>query len=394
MSGALYIFNPENDLSVANGGENYMPPPRARIIAEDLAFLPVWYAENGDDVIVPSERYIDWMHSERASLGCFSEVVLKGRLPDKNWTACIPWGWSPEIARRFLRMGVSDRLLPGNVLLKEQKRLHHRNQTLEILKGLRDYGIGDIPDLLPEELYTTESVCRYIQSAPLTVLKAPWSGSGKGLSWGRGVYDTTLERWSRGILRRQGSIMGEPFYEKVQDFAMEFHSDGVSSVVFAGYSLFDTNKKGVYTGNILTGDDDILSCLSIYVATERIESVKIALQELLSVKVAPYYKGYFGIDMMIYKENGKYRLNPCIELNLRMNMGVVSRIFYDRYTAPGSKGIYVVDYNPDSAALYTDHLTRTKDNPLIIHDGKIIKGYLSLSPLTPESHYRARVEIY
>ena len=79
--------------------------------------------------------------------------------------------------------------------------------------------------------------------------------------------------------------MGEPFYEKVQDFAMEFHSDGVSSVVFAGYSLFDTNKKGVYTGNILTGDDDILSCLSIYVATERIESVKIALQELLSVKV-------------------------------------------------------------------------------------------------------------
>ena len=92
MSGALYIFNPENDLSVANGGENYMPPPRARIIAEDLAFLPVWYAENGDDVIVPSERYIDWMHSERASLGCFSEVVLKGRLPDKNWTACIPGG--------------------------------------------------------------------------------------------------------------------------------------------------------------------------------------------------------------------------------------------------------------------------------------------------------------
>ena len=57
----------------------------------------------------------------------------------------------------------------------------------------------------------------------------------------------------------------------------------------------------MYTGNILTGDADILSCLSIYVATERIESVKIALQELLSVKVAPYYKGYFGIDMMIYK---------------------------------------------------------------------------------------------
>ena len=75
-----------------------MPPPRARIIAEDLAFLPVWYAENGDDVIVPSERYIDWMHSERASLGCVSEVVLKGRLPDNNWTAFFPCLCSPDIA--------------------------------------------------------------------------------------------------------------------------------------------------------------------------------------------------------------------------------------------------------------------------------------------------------
>lgn len=393
MSGSLYIFNPENDLSVANGGENYMAPPRARIIAGDLALLPVWYAENGDDVIVPSEEYANWMYSERSLLGCNAGVVTKDGLPDKEWTACVPWGWSPEIVKRLSRMGIPARLLPEDVLLKEQKRLYHRNQTLEILKGLMDSGIEDIPDSLPEELYTAETVCRYIQSAPLTVLKAPWSGSGKGLSWGRGVYDTTLERWSRGILRRQGSIMGEPFYEKVQDFAMEFYSDGQSAVSFTGYSLFDTNKKGVYTGNILTGNEEILSRLSAYVSTDRIEIVKFALQKLLSAKVAPYYQGYLGIDMMIYKEKDKFRLHPCVELNLRMNMGMVSRIFYDRYIVPGSTGIYVIDYNPDSSALYADHLTRKTNYPLIIRNGKIIKGYLSLSPVTPTSHYRARVEI-
>ena len=394
MPGSLYIFNPENDLSVANGGENYMAPPHARTIAEDLALLPVWYAKDGDDVIVPTEEYANWMHSERFLLGCRSGIVIKDRLPDKEWTACIPWGWSPEIIRRFLRLGVPAHLLPDNTLIREQKRLYHRNQTLEILRELKIYGIEDIQEVLPEELYTAEDVCRYIQSAPLTVLKAPWSGSGKGLSWGRGVYDTTLERWSKGILRRQGSIIGEPFYEKIQDFAMEFYSDGISSVSFAGYSLFNTNKKGVYSGNILTGDDDILHCLSNYVDKNSIETVKTALEKILSEKVASYYRGYLGIDMMVYQKNGKYRLNPCVELNLRMNMGVVSRIFYDRYIAPGSKGMYIIDYNPNSALLYADHLTRVTNYPLATHNEKIIKGYLSLSPVTPTSHYRARVEIY
>lgn len=393
MSGSLYIFNPENDLSVANGGGNYMAPPHARVIAEDLALLPVWYAGNNDDVLVPSEEYMNWMASERSLLGCTSGVIMKDYLPDKNWAACIPWGWSPEIVKRLSRIGISSYLLPGNEALEEQKRLYHRNQTLKILEELKESGIEDIPDLFPKELYTSGEVCHYIQSAPLTVLKAPWSGSGKGLSWGRGVYDTTLERWSRGILRRQGSIMGEPFYDKVQDFAMEFYSDGLSSVSFAGYSLFNTNKKGVYIGNVLAGNDTILSHLSVYVSEARIEAVKVALQKLLSIKIAPYYKGYFGIDMMVYQKNGKYRLNPCVELNLRMNMGMVSRIFYDRFVDSGSSGIYAVDYEPDSSVLYADHLTRETDYPLIIRNGKIIKGYLSLSPVVPTSHYRARIEI-
>ncbi len=394
MSGFLYIFNPENDLAVANGGENYMAPPRARIIAEDLALLPVWYAGNNDDVIVPSEEYADWLSPERALLGCCAGTVIKDKLPDKDWSGCVPWGWSSEIARRLLRMGIPARLLPESSLLQTQKHLCHRKQTIEILKELEKSGVEDIPRKLPAELCNSEAVCRYIQASPFTVLKAPWSGSGKGLSWGRGVFDTPLERWSRGILRRQGCIIGEPFYEKVQDFAMEFYSDGISSVTFTGYSLFSTNKKGVYSGNVLVGNDEILNRLSIYVSKTRFDRVRTALQSLLSKKIAPYYKGYLGVDMMIYKEQEAFYINPCVELNLRMNMGMVARIFYDRYVASGSEGIYAVDYNPDASALYTDHLQRTTDFPLVIRNRKIVKGYLSLSPVTPSSHYRARIEIY
>ena len=47
----LYIFNPENDLAIANGGMHYMAPPKARSIAYDLSMLPMWYAGANDYVL-------------------------------------------------------------------------------------------------------------------------------------------------------------------------------------------------------------------------------------------------------------------------------------------------------------------------------------------------------
>ena len=50
------------------------------------------------------------------------------------------------------------------------------------------------------------------------------------------------------------------------------------------------------------------------------------------------------------KEDG-YRVHPCVEINMRMNMGVVARLFYDRFVAPGSKGCFAVEYVPDNETL-------------------------------------------
>ena len=50
----LYIFNPDNDLALANGEANYMPPASAQQMASDLALLPAWYAAPGSAVLAPS----------------------------------------------------------------------------------------------------------------------------------------------------------------------------------------------------------------------------------------------------------------------------------------------------------------------------------------------------
>ena len=49
----LYWFNPDNEMSVANGGASYTLPGNIAAMADDLSFLPACLAADGDFVLVP-----------------------------------------------------------------------------------------------------------------------------------------------------------------------------------------------------------------------------------------------------------------------------------------------------------------------------------------------------
>jgi hypothetical protein len=173
---------------------------------------------------------------------------------------------------------------------------------------------------------------------------------------------------------------------------MEFYA-GDGSVEFAGYSLF-TAENGAYVGNLLTTDSEIEEQLSQYIATETLTTVKqhlcIVMQRLLA---GSGYHGYLGVDMMIYDNGAGCRLNPCMEVNLRMNMGVVSRVFYDRFVCAGKCGIYRVRFFKQPGEAYNFHLGMAESHPLTVENGKVSAGYLSLVPVTPENRYIAYVII-
>ena len=88
-----------------------------------------------------------------------------------------------------------------------------------------------------------------------------------------------------------------------------------------------------------------------------------------------------------------FRIHPCVEINLRMNMGVVARIFYDRYVAEGAKGIFSVSYRGDCEALLAEHKKLEESYPLQIENNRIVSGYLSLAPVTRHTCYRAYILI-
>ena len=149
---------------------------------------------------------------------------------------------------------------------------------------------------------------------------------------------------------------------------MEFLADEGGQVRFIGYSLFETDKRGVYKENLLAADEAIEARISAYIPAETLRQVGRVLQVELAEVIGGSYQGYLGVDMMICRtKDGGYAIHPCVEINLRMNMGVVARLVYDNYVCHGM--------------------------PLCLENGKVKSGYLSLTPVEDSTAYQAYILI-
>ena len=173
---------------------------------------------------------------------------------------------------------------------------------------------------------------------PGCYLKMPWSGSGKG------IYrvidpmgDNHVPRWIAGALKRQGSLLCEVGLDRVQDFAIECECrDGKTRLM--GYSVFESDFHSQFgTGRVAPMEELHDMLLGLYPDLDSAtDQVLMAIDDL----IAPHYDGPLGVDMMIYRDDkGHLALNPCVEVNLRMTMGMVTAAMGSRH---GLRGIFSV----------------------------------------------------
>ena len=374
----VYLFNPENDMALASGSPYYMAPANIKKMAADLSALPAWYALPGSGVLVSDERRREWMLQEYGSM---LEVDWMLEVPESCDRIC-PWGWNPALLRRLGELGVPD----GSLLSKEQmsklRTLSSRQMAVELLPRLRvEQTLGE------SNLFTSlENLKAFEAKGERILLKSPWSGSGKGIRMLEDLSDPSVYGWAKRVISSQGAIVVEPYYNKVVDFAMEFYV-GHEDVSFVGYSLFETDCRGIYKGNVLASNAMIEEELSVYVSLDVLASVRERCLKELGRIYQGVYEGYLGVDMMICREGNEYLAHPCVEVNLRMNMGVVSRILYDRFLPDGTKGTYVIEYFSCQGDALSFHECMKRDFPLIKDDKRIKSGYLSLSPVFQETSY-------
>ncbi len=384
----MHLFNPENDLALANFSVNYTPPASAVKIADDLAVLPAWYAPDEAKVIastVQNEPFLSrWKESFplRVSLVPLSSISL---FPKEK---IIPWGWNPALRKRLLDAGATKESLPSMEELKQLRSDSGRQNAIHILNELKAENNG----FCGESYFfsAVDDLLHFLHSRHGDhVLKMPNSGSGKGLSWVKGKITDKQTDWCRRVIHEQGGLVAEPVLIKIEDFAMEFNLAD-NKAEFIGYSLFQSTSSGAYRGNFLMPQTDMEERLSEYTGPELLRQLRKSLAEKLS-RQFPTYSGYLGVDMMVCKTDTGYRVQPCVEINLRMNMGIVAHIFYNRFVKTGSTGKFTVDFFKKTGEALTFQQRMSTDFPLIIENGRIVSGFLSLTPVSEQTQYLAYV---
>ena len=451
------VFNPEHDLALANGDAHYLAPRNIREMAHDLA---------------PLMDYLAWD---------------------------TPWGWDAAVVSHLHKSGIPRQELPNDAMLAALRTRSERITAHHLLLQMLPLAVH-----LTGESYVCRSlddIKAYATQHSHLLLKAPLSGSGKGLrhlnfnddnnkndnenypTSRRSTSALTLslkkiESWADALIRRHGYLTAEPYYDKVQDFAMEFIvADGQCH--FIGYSLFTTDDHGRYDSNLLLSDADIEARLSEYIPHSVLHDVR-HFVETHSDLIIPAewdtsrFPITFGIDMMIVNDRGQqptadgqhpirpdgnsqfriqnsaaqreqsqaswtsqvlrqvlnyaadakgasvatdetlvsqrssnlllftrnlnaehynsgFKLHPCVEINLRANMGIIAHEVRRHLMAPEATGIYRLALFADHAALAAFDEEQRTLYPALYRDGLLVRGYHPLTSTEGNTRHLAYV---
>ena len=398
---SLHYFNPGHETAVWQGRPNYTPPANVRVMMRDLAYLPAWYGEAGDFVLVEQvdeARVLDFreqlvLMQENLPQPVGREALKQGRvrLPECEAAA---WGWSPQAVAHFRALGQTHLRVPD--WKEEYKELTARQTAARCLRLLKEFlPEADLPEV-PVFCSTKTELRAFLDrhAGATCLLKSPFSSSGRGLLW---LPEARLGEkeaaWARGVMEKQGAVSVELALEKLQDCAWEFYVDGAGGIRYEGLSVFGTGERGAYSGNLLGSETYREEKLAAYLAPAEILRIREALSEVLRQVFATKYRGYLGVDMLVYQgKDGRARLHPCVEINMRYTMGMVA-LRLSRLLEPGRTGYFRVEYEKEEGAALAIHRELQARHPLIINFGRIQKGYLSLCPVAGETHYRAYVVV-
>ncbi len=312
----LWLFNPENDIALAHGSANFTPPTAAVRLRNAGEILPLWIADDGDAVMCSGINN-RWLEDIQAKFGINVE-------PWNHSTefSPSPWGWSAATRKHFELNGFPCEHLPDDTQLEQIRNLSHRRTSIKLADNLS----AVLPFKIWQsatEITNIDHLKSIFESAERSVIKSPWSSSGRGIIFVDQSNRSSALRQAEGIIRKQGSVMLELAAERIIDFAMLFDYSP-EKCNFNGYSLFSTDNRGGYCGNVIASQDVIFKEISCYIPPEQLIYLSEILPNTLHQVFGNDYSGPVGIDMLVAKTDNGNVLNAVVEINLRQTMGFVA----------------------------------------------------------------------
>ena len=287
----IYIFNPEHDLCIANGDENFVPPRSAMGFAKENIEL--------------------------------SEYLKR---PNKQRRQIIPWGWNHALRKRLINDGVDPATLPSEEELQFIRSHSRREFALDVHSRLCCADSQVVGTDYRIVARSVSEIAAFISANGSVVLKSPLSGSGKGIRFVRERLSESDEGWCKRTLDKQGSVIVERRFEILKECAMLFecHREGID---FIGYSLFES-RNGAYSRNILASNEEIEDIIAEYIPRDTLIAIRECQRSILADTLVGHYEGFLGVDQMICCVDSPVFV-PVSEINLRMTMGLIARNQYD-----------------------------------------------------------------
>ena len=271
----LCVFNPEHDLCLAKGRWNYIPPRSAvEFACRDASIMSVLYPD-----------------AVCTSVYDFQFSIFNFQLDE-----VVAWGWDAVVKHELIKRGIPAELLPTDEEIETIRELQHRSTVLPLQEGCHAvHSVEEMESLLREREHW--------------VMKAPWSGAGRGLRWVHGALTAIDRDWLLKTVANQRCVIAEPRREVVADVALEYNSQ------FTGYSYFKTGS-GVYKENIAMTDDRIVETFR----ETALQQTKARVEAWLKENVVPRYRGPLGVDLMVCADGSVH----VAEINFRHTMGMVA----------------------------------------------------------------------
>ncbi len=386
--GRLFLFNCGNEAALIHQDRaGYTPRSVVRQMRRDLAYLSAWLSDSPETDFV----YLP-LDAPEGEVSCPFLLPRPLRLSSK--IESLPslhldlWGPEPTLRPLFeqLRTAYSEVYVSPYWTQSFPLFLFDRSLSHDFLQWI-NFNPDQIPRLCRsvEEL---DAVCRGgLQGEWLS--KLPFSSSGRGIL----PYEFPLSPHQREALKRQlyrnGMISLEPRLDKVADWASEFMIEADGSVRFVGLSHFETEGFR-YLYNKVCQPSLLWTKLAEEVGTDYLQEVIDRQLQFLCNRIAPYYRGAVGVDMITYREGENIRLHPAIEINVRTTMGFLAHQLYARVGAPNLFYHFEIkSFSHKGDAKQWIHGLEKANPSCWNKDNQLISGTLVLHPVDDQSLFVA-----
>jgi hypothetical protein len=350
----LYFFNPACELEASNGSPVYSLPKFPQILEDDLSTLPAFFAREGDYVLVrrpfDNPKFITSVQAEKMKFGSF-----------------FPWGFSPRAS--YIVRNVSFENVPE---ISGFKKFYSRENTVSFLENFPEGEMFPKKSELPFIAKTAAEALDFFRGKfslgyKGVVFKAPFAASGRGVRiFRRNVLTDNILQWTDFVIKTQGFVECEVYFEKLTDFSMHYtFRNGAAE--FCGLSVFKTAENGFYQSSYVKKFSEIPGFDSLSVDT----LAQMQTEVLRLNKSLENYSGSLGIDCMVYSDNGEKKINPCVEINCRNSMGRLALELSDRI-ADNTLAEFFVFQNKNTPEEFLE-------KP-VFESGKLKKGFWRLTP--------------